>query len=347
MSSSTRTDAQIHALRSFNRFYTRRAGVLDPFLSSTLSLTDVRVLYELAHTDTTVASDIARAMGIDNGYLSRILKRFDATGWIERMPNPRDQRQSLVSLTPKGREAYAPLNEKSHSEASGLLESLSAEERERLMAAMNTIEALLTPSSSTPPTPPNEVAPTPKTASGPTPTATAIPAPEKNLVLRNIRAGDLGWVLHAHGEIYTTEWGLNAVFESVVADVVAGLSKMDPSCERGWIAEVDGERVGSVFVAKAPTEGVARIRLLLLTSGARGLGLGGRLVDECIAFARESGYAKLELWTQNILTAARAIYLKRGFRVVKETPSDEFGRPVLLVSYEKDLQDQQNVESKP
>lgn len=311
------SETQVLALRAFNRLYTKRAGVLDPYLSSDLSLTDVRVLYELAHAEdnTAVASEISRTLGIDNGYLSRILKRFESSGWITRSPNPRDQRQSLLSLTPKGMKAYAPLQAKSTAEATALLASLTPEDRLKLIASMNTIESLLSDATN---------GHTPKPAT-------------RVVVIRDLKPGDLGWVLQAHGEIYSSEWGLNSAFESLVAEVIAQCGRMDPARERGWIAEVDGKRAGSIFLMKGSGPTVAKIRLLLLTSEARGLGLGGRLVDECMAFAREKGYAKIELWTHSCLLAARKIYAKRGFELVKEEFSNQFGPELYGETWEMDL----------
>jgi DNA-binding MarR family transcriptional regulator/GNAT superfamily N-acetyltransferase len=320
------SDDQVHALRAFNRFYTRRAGVVGPYLSQSLTLTDVRVLYELA-TDPTgqlVASDIARVMGVDAGYLSRILKRFETAGWVHRTPNPKDQRQSLLSLTAAGKEAYAPLNARSHADAAALLAALPPADRERLVGAMKTIEALIGDEDAT--TAPKTPTPAPTTTN-----------PNNSVLIRNIRAGDLGWVLMAHGEEYTVNWGLNAAFEAVVAGVIAECSRLDPAKERGWVAEVGGQRAGCIFLMSSSIPGVARIRLLLLTPLARGKGLGSRLVDECVKFAREKGYTAIELWTQSVLTAARAIYAKRGFVRIDETPSTEYGQELMSETWRLEL----------
>lgn len=299
---------QVQAVRHFNRFYTRRAGVLA--LSSDLSLTETRVLYELANSETSVASELSRTLGVDMGYLSRILKRFEAAGWISRKPNPRDQRQSWLTLTPEGFSAYAPINDTSQSQQTELLASLPNGERTKLVEAMRTIERILTAPST----------------SAPAPVAT----------LRDLQYGDLGWVLQQHSDLYAEEYGWIGEFEGLVADVVAGLAKMDNSCEHGWIAEVNGERVGCLFLMKA-REGVAKIRLVLLTPAARGHGLGGRMVDVCLAYAREKGYTKVELWTHAELGTARKMYGKRGFVLVETEPHDRFGLPLVGEMWELDF----------
>ncbi|KAL1409186.1 hypothetical protein Q8F55_006016 [Vanrija albida] len=319
------TDAQIHAIRAFNRFYTRRAGVLDPYLKSDMSLTDVRVLYEIHHGSGRItASDIAKTIGHDNGYLSRILKRFEKSGWVSRRPNPADARQSLLALTAAGEEVYAPLQAKSHAEASALVSDLGAADRARVIEAMGTIESLLAGAAE----PAAEVAP-----HNPT------PAPAPAVTLRGLLPGDLGWVVQQHGEIYAKEYNWDVRFEALVADIVGGFVKnYDASRERVWIAEVGGERVGSVFLVQGGEPATAKLRLLILGPGARGLGLGGRLVDEAIVFAREAGYDKVELWTHSCLLAARRIYAKRGFELTSTETYDGFGCTGLVGEfYELDL----------
>jgi DNA-binding MarR family transcriptional regulator/GNAT superfamily N-acetyltransferase len=293
--------AQIKILRGFNRFYTQRIGILDPYLDSALSLTEVRVLYELAHRNQSTATELGRELALDAGYLSRILRRFESRGWLVRTASPIDARQSLLELTQSGHTAFSPLQQKSRDEAAALLAALSLPARGRLIDAMATVQQLL----DTPPQAPRE--------------------PPQNVVLREPRPGDMGWVVQQHGEIYAREYGWNMEFESLVA-VIAGefVKNFRPEWERCWIAEADGERAGSVFVARKSAT-VAQLRLLLLTPRARGQGLGARLTDECIAFARAKGYRKMVLWTNSNLQAARAIYARRGFELVKSEPYRGYG----------------------
>lgn len=293
--------AQVQALRGFNRFYTRRIGVLDPHLGGDLSLTEVRVLYELAHSDQPTASELGRDLGLDAGYLSRILRRFEQRGWLERAPSPADARQSLLRLTPAGHDAFAPLQQRSHDEAAAMLGPLPREQREGVIAAMETLQRALGGA-----------------AEG-----------TRTVVLRDPRPGDLGWVVQQHGEVYAREYGYTTEFEALVAEVAAGyLRNFDPAWEKGWIAELDGERVGSVFVVRKSAT-VAQLRLLILSARARGLGLGRRLVDECIAFARAKGYRKMVLWTNGQLAAARAIYAARGFQLVSSEPLHAYGQKLV------------------
>jgi DNA-binding MarR family transcriptional regulator len=290
--------AHVKAVRGFNRFYTQRIGVLAPYLGSELTLTDVRVLYELAHRKHPTASELSRDLLLDAGYLSRILRRFEGNGWLARTPSPADARQSLLELTPEGHDAFAPLQQKSRDEAAALLAPLPGPDRKRVIEAMHAVQRLLEPAGT--------------------------PAPAA--VLRDPRPGDMGWVVMQHGELYAREDGFNWEFEALVAEIAAGFIKnFKPAREKGWIAEIDGERVGAVFVVqKAPT--VAQLRLLILTPGARGQGLGGRLVDECIAFARNRKYRKMVLWTQAHLLSARAIYQSRGFVMTASEPFEGYGR---------------------
>jgi len=294
----------VKAVRGFNRFYTQRIGVLAPYLGSELTLTDVRVLYELAHRKQPTASELARDLSLDAGYLSRILRRFEGKGWLARAPSPADARQSLLALTDAGHEAFAPLQQKSRDEAAALLAPLRPADRGRVIEAMHAVQRLLD--------------------SGSAPARAPAPA------LRDLRPGDMGWVVMQHGEVYAREDGFNWEFEGLVAEIAAGFIKnFKPAREKGWIAEIGGERVGAVFVVqKSPT--VAQLRLLLLTAGARGQGLGGRLVDECIAFARNRGYRKLVLWTQAHLASARAIYQSRGFVMTASEPHEGYGRKDLV-----------------
>ncbi len=292
--------AAVKAIRRFNRFYTSRIGVLDPYLGSEMSLTDVRVLYELAHRETPVASEIGRDLRLDAGYLSRILRRFEAAGWLAREPHARDARQSVLRLTEAGHAAFAPLQQKSRDEAAALLAPLAPADRQQVVDAMARIERLLDPAQA--------------------------PARTRTVVLRDPQPGDMGWVVQQHGELYAREYGWNGDFEALVADIVAQfMRKFQPEWEKCWIAELDGERVGAIFVVRK-SAATAQLRLLLLAPAARGLGLGGRLTDECIAFARAKGYRKLVLWTNSCLEAARAIYARRGFRLEKSEPYEGFGQ---------------------
>lgn len=309
--SSAVAPAHVKAVRGFNRFYTQRIGVLDPYLGSELSLTEVRVLYELAHRDQPTATELGRDLALDAGYLSRILRRFETRGWLARAASPADARQSLLKLTEAGHGAFAPLQQKSRDEAAALLAALPVAARDKLIDAMATMQQLMG--------------------------ASQQPAPARTVVLRDPRAGDMGWVVQQHGEIYWREYGFNDEFESLVAGVAAKyLKNFDPAWEKGWIAEVDGERAGSVFVVRRSAT-VAQLRLLILTPAARGHGLGGRLVDECIAFARGKGYRKLMLWTQSHLLAARAIYRSRGLRCVKSEAYAAFGQDLVSEIWELKL----------
>ncbi|WP_066265155.1 bifunctional helix-turn-helix transcriptional regulator/GNAT family N-acetyltransferase [Hydrogenophaga palleronii] len=299
--------AQVRALRAFNRFYTQRTGLLDPYLGSAFSLTEVRVLYELAHHAPCSASELGRRLLLDAGYLSRIVRRFTEAGWITRTPSPADARQHVLGLTPEGRSAFEPLQQRSRDEAARLLGPLTPEQRAGLVASLGRAQALLDP--------------------GPAPRS-------RHTVLRDVRAGDMGWVVQQHGEIYAREYGWNSEFEALVAEIVARMIRRhDPARERGWIAELDGERVGSVFVVRKSAT-VAQLRLLILSPAARGLGLGARLTDECLAFARAKGYRKMVLWTNRNLDAARAIYAQRGFVLVKSEPHHSYGHDLVGETWE-------------
>jgi len=310
--STTVPASAVKAVRRFNRFMTRKVGVLDPYLGSNLSLTDVRVLYELAHREAPVASELARDLGLDGGYLSRVLRRFETSGWIERSASPQDARQNVLTLTPAGREAFEPLQQRSRDEAAALLAPLPPARQQQLVAAMERIEALLEPA--------NAAANTTRVA-----------------VLRDPVPGDIGWVVQQHGEIYWREYGWDSSFEALVADIAAQfVRKFQPAWERCWVAELDGERVGAVFVVRKSAT-TAQLRMLILSPKARGLGLGARLTDECIAFARAKGYKKMVLWTNSCLTAARGIYAKRGFKLVKSDPYEGFGQQLVGETWELKL----------
>ena len=297
---------QVDAVRAFNRFYTREIGALgEHHLQSPFSLTEMRVLYELAHRDGPPAAELGRDLGLDPGYLSRILRRFESRGLIGRTPSPADARQSLLQLTRKGRAAFAPLEARARDEVETLLARVGAVDRSKVVDAMGTIERLL---------------------GAPREGATR-PAP---YLLRAHQPGDMGWVIHRHGALYAQEWGYNAEFEALVARICADfLDHFDPPGERCWIAERDGAIVGSVFLVRK-SRTVAKLRLLLVEPSARGLGIGKRLIDECIRFARQAGYRKLTLWTQSELDAARRLYQQAGFTCVHRKPHDSFGRKHLV-----------------
>lgn len=302
--------ADVKLLRAFNRTYTQRISVLEPYLGSALSLTEVRILYELAHQGPCAAADLARDLALDAGYLSRVLRQFTQQDWISAAPHPDDARRKQLALTPAGWAVFEPLQQRSREQVADLLATLAPDQRAQLVAALRTAHGLLAPAQ----------------------------APTRTAVLREPRPGDMGWVIEQHGALYASEFGWNSEFEALVAEIVAGMLRThDPAWERGWIAELDGQRVGSVFVVrKSATE--AQLRLLILTPAARGLGLGGRLTDECIAFARAKGYAKLVLWTNANLAAARAIYAQRGFQRVASEPYHGYGQDLVGETWELGLQ---------
>lgn len=300
---ATSLDARIEAVRRFNRFYTRKIGVLQAgLLHSPFSLTEVRVLYELAHRERPTATELGRELGLDAGYLSRMLRHFSAQGLVTRQRSPSDSRQHLLNLTPRGRKVFATLNARSQQEVRALLRDVSGADQSRLLEAMNTIQRLLH-----------------KTSNG---TGRATKPP---FALRPHRPGDLGWVVHRHGALYAQEYGYDERFEALAAQIVAEfVQKFDPKCERFWIAEKDGEIVGSVMLVKKSAT-VAKLRLLLVEPAARGLGLGRRLISECISFARQAGYKKMTLWTQSELHAARHLYKQAGFQLVETRKHRDFG----------------------
>lgn len=302
--------ARIAAVRRFNRFYTQKIGVLEEgLLDSPFSLAQSRVLYELAHRRQATATELARDLGMDAGYLSRILSGFQKRGLLVRAPSDVDGRLQHLALTPKGQETFAPLDQRSHDQVGGLLHPLGEAEQQRLVEAMGSIEALLGA--------PAESRPT--------------------YLLRPHRPGDMGWVVQCHGALYAREYGWDEQFEALVAEIAAGfLRTFDPKRERCWIAEKDGENVGSVFLVRQ-SKTVAKLRLLIVDPRARGLGIGVRLVDECIHFARLTGYRKLKLWTNSILVAARGIYRRAGFKLVESAPHRSFGHDLVGETWELKL----------
>jgi len=306
-------EQRIGAVRRFNRLYTRRIGVLqDGFLKTPYSLAEARVLYELARRDKATATEIAAELGLDHGYLSRILRGFGERGLVVKTASPNDRRQSLLSLTAKGRMAFAPLEERSQNEVAAMIGALSVADQERVVAAMCTIERSLCDA----------------------------PAPQVPYVLRPPRPGDMGWVVARHGVLYGEEYGWDERLEALTAEIVAAFVRNhDPKRERCWIAERDGENVGSVFLVRE-TDEVARLRLLLVEPKARGLGIGARLVEETVRFARGAGYRKITLWTHAVLVAARRIYEEAGFRLTHQWKHDMFGTELVAETWELDLHQQ-------
>ncbi len=302
--------ARVDAVRRFTRFYTLYAGVLHRrLLDSPYSLTEARVIYELAHHETATAAELASELNLDSGYLSRILKGFEKRGLIARRPSENDGRASLLSLTEAGEAAFAELNARSRAETAAKLERLSEAEQGEVVAAMERIQARL-----------NATAPR------------KVP-----YILRPHRPGDMGWIVHRHAVLYSEEWGWDETFEALVARIAADfLDNFDARREHCWIAEMEGEVVGSTFVVRQ-SDKVAKLRLVYVEPKARGLGIGARMVDEAIRFARQRGYRTLTLWTNDILVAARRIYEAAGFKLVKEEKHHSFGQDLVGQYWELDL----------
>ena len=301
----------VAAVRRFNRFYTRQVGALNErLLASQFSLAEVRVLYELAHRDAPSATELGLELRLDAGYLSRILRGFARRGLVRRSVSAHDGRRSLVSLTKRGRQTFARLDRLADHEIERMLHDVLPDDRRRLVQAMEGIVTTLEPR----------------------------PAAEQTpYVLRAPRPGDLGWVVHRHGILYAEEYGWDERFEALVAEVVAHyVAHHDPERERCWIAEHQGAVAGSVFLVKKSAT-VAKLRLLYVEPSARGLGIGSRLVDECIRFAREAKYRKIVLWTQSNLAAARHIYARAGFQLVGEEPHTSFGYELVAETWERAL----------
>jgi DNA-binding MarR family transcriptional regulator/N-acetylglutamate synthase-like GNAT family acetyltransferase len=293
---------QIADVRAFTRFYTRQIGLLEERLHrSAFSLTEARVLYELAHRNGLTATDLGRDLGLDAGYLSRLLKKFESRGFVTRAPAPADARQSVLSITEAGRKAFEPLDRASREEVTGLLGRLSAEHREAVVVAMRRVQRLL--GRDREPAPPD--------------------------TLRPLQVGDIGWIVHRQGVLYAREYGWDESYEALAAEILAGFVKsFDPEYENAWIAEREGEVVGSVFLMRKSAE-VAKLRLLYVEPSARGLGIGRRLVDECIGFARAKGYKTLTLWTNDVLVSARRIYQAAGFQLTGEERHHSFGKDLV------------------
>ncbi len=293
----------VDRVRRFNRFYTEQIGVLtEHWLSSTYSLTEVRILYEIEHRDSATAAVIAFDLGLDRGYMSRILQRFQRHGIIKRTTSPDDARASLLSLTAKGRRIFRTLDTRTDEQVAALLREASPKDQQRLVGAMRTIEEVLAP----------------RTES------------KTSFILRDPHPGDLGWIVYRQGALYSEEYRYDERFEALAAKIVGEfVEHFDPRRERCWIAEKDGEVAGSVFLAR-DTDSVAKLRLLYVEPSARGHGIGERLIAECIRFARQARYQKITLWTQSELHAARHLYDKAGFVRVKEEPHNSFGRDDLV-----------------
>jgi len=302
-------DPQVAAIRAFNRFYTRKIGVVDEVASSPFSLAEARVLYELARCEQSTATDIRKELGLDAKYMSRILHDFERRRLVRRQQSETDERQKFLSLTVRGRRAFAPLDERSNRDVAAMLEELSPTERKQLVDAVKTVRRLLGDNAE----------------------------PRTPYLLRQHQPGDMGWIVHRQAILYAEEYGWDATYEALAAEIVAQFIKnYDPKRERCWIAEKDGARVGAVFVAKASDE-IAKLRLLHVEPEARGLGIGKRLVEECLRFAQQAGYSKITLWTQSILHAARHLYKQAGFQVVREEQHHSFGKDLTAETWELEL----------
>jgi DNA-binding MarR family transcriptional regulator/GNAT superfamily N-acetyltransferase len=301
---------RIAAVRRFSRFYTRHIGALrEGLLNTPFPLTEARVMYELGQRESATATELGLELGLDAGYLSRMLRGFHERGLIDRRPSASDARLSHISLTPAGRAAFAELDAASRRDIGAMLGALPEGEQERLVRAMGTIESVLGGSGAAP------------------------------YELREAAPEDMEWVVRRHRELYAQEYGFGETFAQLVERSADGFVRdFDADRERGWIATSGGERVGCVFLTRGPEPGVAKLRLLLVDPAARGLGVGGRLVDECIRFARQAGYRAISLWTNEVLLAARRIYADRGFLVVNRENQDHlFGHPFTAEVWEKEL----------
>lgn len=301
---------RIAAVRAFNRFFTRHIGVLrEGLLHSAFTLTELRVLYELAHHGDQPSAALCRDLGLDRGYLSRIIARFESAGLVGKVPSPSDGRARLLHLTEHGRTVYEPLDRCSRDEVGEMLSRFGEPDQQRLLDAMQTIRELLDSQSGM------------KYA--------------QPFVLRAHRPGDMAWITRRHGAFYTAHQGWDASFEQLVAQICADFERdFDPALEHCWIAEMGGQPVGSVAVARSGEEGVAKLRLLLVEEAARGYGLGARLVDECHRFARAAGYRKMRLWTTDQQQEARHIYQGKGYVLVAEQPVQAFGKPMVDETWE-------------
>jgi DNA-binding MarR family transcriptional regulator/GNAT superfamily N-acetyltransferase len=295
-------DDHAAAIRAFNRFYTARVGALrDGLLATAHPLPEARVLYELGQVESIDFADLRRTLDLDAGYLSRLLARLEEQGLVARERAAHDGRRQRIALTPRGADAYRTLDERSAAEIATLLDGLAGDERRRLLDALQTVRDVL--------------------EAAPRPTA---------FVLREPQPGDLGWVVQRHGALYAQEYGWDETFEALVATVVAGYANdHDPERERAWIAEAAGRPVGSIFCMRRDDR-TAQLRCLLVEPSARGTGVGQALVDACVAFAREAGYDRIVLWTNDVLAGARRLYERAGFTLADARPHASFGRDDLV-----------------
>ena len=308
--SNSALESQVAAVRAFSRFYTRKFGIIEPkLLDSPWTLQEARIIYEIAERQTCTATDLVRALGLDAGYLSRTLQTLQRRGVVARKPSKTDRRAAELTLTTKGRAAFAELDGRSRSEVADLLGRLETADRAGIVHAMRTIEQTLEPSAQQP----------------------------ASFLLRSHRPGDIGWIVSRHGALYAQEYGWDIGFEALAAEIAAQfIRSYDASREHCWIAEIGGEPVGSVFLVKA-SDDVAKLRLLLVERKARGLGVGRALTEQCIRFARASGYTSITLWTQSILVAARGIYQRAGFRRVRQEKHRSFGVDLVGETWELKL----------
>jgi DNA-binding MarR family transcriptional regulator/GNAT superfamily N-acetyltransferase len=307
---STHIGQNVEAVRRFSRFYTKQIGLLqERILRSPFSLAEARVIYELAHHQQTTATELCNELGLDAGYLSRILRDFNKRGLIDKGRSEADGRKKFLCLSENGQAAFARINARSRREIEATLKKLSPADQARLVQAMQTTEELLG----------------------------AQPEHKVSYILRTHQPGDMGWVVHRHGILYAEEYAWDEQFEALVAEIVTNfIRNYDSKRERCWIAEKDGDNAGSVFLVKQ-SDSTAKLRLLLVEPNARGLGIGSRLVSECIKFAQQVGYSKITLWTNSILTAARHIYQKAGFQLVNEQPHQSFGHDLIAETWDLEL----------
>jgi DNA-binding MarR family transcriptional regulator/N-acetylglutamate synthase-like GNAT family acetyltransferase len=310
MPNARAAEPHISAVREFNRFYTQKIGVLRAGLLDTdYTLTEVRVLYEIAHRQRPLASDLVRDLALDAGYLSRILAKFARRGWLKRERSGEDARKAHLHLTAKGRATFQALHIRSRDEIGALLAPLPPEQQVKLQGHLQNVQSLLG----------------------------AQPVRNGDLQLREHRAGDMGWIVQQHGELYAQEYGWNTDFEALVAEICGKfLREFASTGERCWIAERNGIRVGCIMLVRH-SRTIAKLRLLLVDPSQRGMGVGNRLVEECLAFARAAGYRKVTLWTQSILSAARKLYEGHGFRKVAAQPHESFGAKLIAETWELTL----------